>query len=154
MIDELEAKRQHRRDIREGLISWLKFLREHVPTEKRGAIAAEVVLGLGPDPVQRVLDACDDEDLVAFMARIAGAKAFGELVQHMRGVQFLETEAERVAREAKTPRAAYAKLGPVASAWLWGALSSVRDRARREGSEVVAVMDALLDAIRAGAKTS
>lgn len=101
MIDELEAKRQRRRDIHEGLMSWLKFLREHVPTEKRGAIAAEVVLGLGPEPVQRVLDACADEDLVAFMARIAGAKAFGELAEHIRSVQFIETEAERVARERK-----------------------------------------------------
>ena len=67
--------------------------------------------------------------------------------------RFLETAAERAAREASPPCSAYAKLSPVKSAWLWGALSSVRDRAAREGGEVAAVVDALLDTLRSGVKT-
>ena len=55
--------------------------------------------------------------------------------------------------KTEPPRAAYAKLSPLASAWLWGALSSVRDRAAREGGEVAAVVDALLDTLRSGVKT-
>jgi hypothetical protein len=155
MIDELEAKRQKRRDTREGMIRWVKGLRGEVKSESKAVLAAEAVVGndlLGA--VERVLDACADADIVDMLALCAGAHLYGELAEHIRSVQFVESEEQRAARLASPPAVVYAKLGDAAAAWLWGALSDVLVRAPRAGHpDVVAVVNALFAAIRPDVKT-
>ena len=156
MIDELEAKRQKRRDTHAGMCRWVESLREKVPTETRAALAA--MSGVGErdirDAIQRVLDACTNTDIVDMLALCAGAHLYGELAEHIRSVRFVESEAERVARLHSPPAVAYAKLNDSAAAWLWGALSDVLVRAPKAGHpDAVAVMNALFAALRPDVKT-